>query len=62
MAAFFSSFALCPTELIKCKLQAMREMSSIAASEAAKTAGAAGKSAADRTVKTTTAATNLKHM
>lgn len=62
MAAFFSSFALCPTELIKCKLQAMREMSSIAASEAAKTAGAAGKSAADRTVKTTTAATNLKHI
>ncbi|CAG5125469.1 unnamed protein product, partial [Candidula unifasciata] len=26
MAAFFSSFALCPTELIKCRLQAMREM------------------------------------
>lgn len=25
MAAFFSSFSLCPTELIKCKLQAMRE-------------------------------------
>ncbi|ESO93776.1 hypothetical protein LOTGIDRAFT_209317 [Lottia gigantea] len=25
-AAFFSSFALCPTELIKCRLQAMREM------------------------------------
>lgn len=24
-AAFFSSFALCPTELIKCKLQALRE-------------------------------------
>lgn len=24
-AAFFSSFTLCPTELIKCKLQAMRE-------------------------------------
>lgn len=27
MAAFFSSFTLCPTELIKCKLQAAREMS-----------------------------------
>ncbi|KAF7489526.1 Mitochondrial ornithine transporter 1 [Sarcoptes scabiei] len=25
MAAFFSSFTLCPTELIKCKLQALRE-------------------------------------
>ena len=25
LAAFFSSFPLCPTELIKCKLQAMRE-------------------------------------
>lgn len=25
-AAFFSSFSLCPTELIKCRLQAMREM------------------------------------
>jgi solute carrier family 25 ornithine transporter 2/15 len=25
-AAFFASLALCPTELIKCKLQAMREM------------------------------------
>ncbi|XP_046374151.1 mitochondrial ornithine transporter 1-like isoform X2 [Haliotis rufescens] len=25
-AAFFSSFTLCPTELIKCRLQAMREM------------------------------------
>lgn len=24
-AAFFSSFSLCPTELIKCKLQAARE-------------------------------------
>jgi solute carrier family 25 ornithine transporter 2/15 len=24
-AAFFSSFTLCPTELIKCKLQALRE-------------------------------------
>lgn len=24
-AAFFSSFSLCPTELIKCKLQALRE-------------------------------------
>lgn len=27
-AAFFSSFALCPTELIKCKLQALRETKS----------------------------------
>jgi solute carrier family 25 ornithine transporter 2/15 len=26
-AAFFSSLVLCPTELVKCKLQAMREMS-----------------------------------
>ena len=26
MAAFFSSLTLCPTELIKCRLQAMREM------------------------------------
>ena len=26
LAAFFSSFTLCPTELIKCKLQAMHEM------------------------------------
>lgn len=25
LAAFFSSFTLCPTELIKCKLQALRE-------------------------------------
>ena len=25
-AAFFSSLTLCPTELIKCKLQAMREV------------------------------------
>jgi len=25
-AAFFSSLTLCPTELIKCKLQAMREI------------------------------------
>jgi hypothetical protein len=25
-AAFFSSLVLCPTELIKCKLQAMHEM------------------------------------
>ena len=25
-AAFFSSLTLCPTELVKCKLQAMREM------------------------------------
>ena len=27
-AAFFSSFTLCPTELVKCRLQAMREMAS----------------------------------
>lgn len=27
LAAFFSSFTLCPTELIKCQLQAMRETS-----------------------------------
>lgn len=27
-AAFFSSFALCPTELIKCKLQALKETNS----------------------------------
>lgn len=26
IAAFFSTFTLCPTELIKCKLQALREM------------------------------------
>ncbi|GAB0087181.1 mitochondrial ornithine transporter 1 [Sergentomyia squamirostris] len=26
LAAFFSSFTLCPTELVKCKLQALREM------------------------------------
>ncbi|GBP35825.1 Mitochondrial ornithine transporter 1 [Eumeta japonica] len=26
LAAFFSSFTLCPTELIKCQLQAMREV------------------------------------
>lgn len=25
VAAFFSSFTLCPTELVKCKLQALRE-------------------------------------
>lgn len=25
LAAFFSSFTLCPTELVKCKLQALRE-------------------------------------
>ena len=29
MAAFFSSFALCPTELIKCKLQVMRETATL---------------------------------
>lgn len=26
MAAFFSTFTLCPTELVKCKLQALREV------------------------------------
>lgn len=25
MASFFSSFTLCPTELVKCKLQSLRE-------------------------------------
>lgn len=29
LAGFFSSFTLCPTELVKCRLQAMREMSTI---------------------------------
>jgi len=29
LAAVFSSFTLCPTELIKCKLQALREMQAI---------------------------------
>lgn len=26
IASFFSSFTLCPTELVKCKLQSMREV------------------------------------
>jgi len=26
-AAFFAALVLCPTELVKCKMQAMREMS-----------------------------------
>lgn len=26
LAAFFSTFTLCPTELVKCKLQALREV------------------------------------
>ena len=26
LAAFFSSFTLCPTELVKCQLQAAREV------------------------------------
>lgn len=26
LAAFFSSFTLCPTELVKCQLQALREV------------------------------------
>ncbi|XP_037935592.1 mitochondrial ornithine transporter 1 [Teleopsis dalmanni] len=34
LAAFFSTFTLCPTELIKCKLQAMREMSQISSAGA----------------------------
>ncbi|CAM1292336.1 SLC25A15 (predicted) [Pycnogonum litorale] len=29
IAAFFSSFTLCPTEIVKCKLQAMKEMQSL---------------------------------
>lgn len=29
LAAFFSSFTLCPTELVKCRLQAMRETSAM---------------------------------
>lgn len=29
LAAVFSSFTLCPTELVKCRLQALREMRSI---------------------------------
>ena len=28
-AGFFASFVLCPTELVKCKLQAMKEMNAI---------------------------------
>lgn len=28
-AAFFCSFTLCPTELVKCRLQAMREMATV---------------------------------
>ncbi|XP_058126827.1 mitochondrial ornithine transporter 1 [Anopheles ziemanni] len=35
LAAFFSSFTLCPTELIKCKLQALRETQSQAQAAAA---------------------------
>lgn len=35
MAAFFSSFTLCPTELIKCKLQAAREMTISSGSQVA---------------------------
>ena len=33
LAAFWSSLALCPTELVKCRLQAMRESSIIAGKE-----------------------------
>lgn len=29
LAAFFSSFTLCPTELVKCKLQAVHEVSNL---------------------------------
>jgi len=29
LAGFFSSLTLCPTELVKCRLQAMRETSTI---------------------------------
>lgn len=29
VAAFFSSFTLCPTELVKCKLQALREQKQV---------------------------------
>ncbi|XP_059091492.1 mitochondrial ornithine transporter 1-like isoform X1 [Tigriopus californicus] len=39
-AAFFASFALCPTELIKCRLQAMRESQEKTGSNAV---GGAGK-------------------
>ena len=30
-AGFFASFVLCPTELVKCKLQAMKEMNALKA-------------------------------
>ena len=30
VAAFFSSFVLCPTELVKCRLQAMTEVTAVA--------------------------------
>lgn len=30
LAAFFSTFTLCPTELVKCKLQALREVTLMA--------------------------------
>ncbi|XP_058063609.1 mitochondrial ornithine transporter 1 [Anopheles bellator] len=39
LAAFFSSFTLCPTELIKCKLQALRETQSQQHSSRTGTAG-----------------------
>lgn len=29
IAAFFSSFTLCPTEIVKCRLQAMKEMETL---------------------------------
>lgn len=41
LAAFFSSFTLCPTELIKCKLQALRETQSQAESRSAAAASSA---------------------
>lgn len=36
LAAFFSTFALCPTELIKCRMQALREMGELTDPEKAK--------------------------
>lgn len=45
LAAFFSSFTLCPTELIKCQLQALREVQTTGAP-----AGTAASSAAVRRI------------
>jgi len=36
LAAFWSSLALCPTELVKCKLQAMRESSNVQSSSSSR--------------------------